>query len=164
MAIKVTIQNLINSLIRSNPSLIDKTEHADVEDALLLNSYGNIINETRTTTSHTSRITTPNGVKTNITYNIFIVKQGRLVTIKGIVFNNTDSIISENETNDFIFEIVDYEYLPSAAIQAIGGVPTLCATTSGDTVKMYFYNDKLIVDSLGAGGIVYLNIEYLTEN
>ena len=75
MAIKVTIQNLINSLIRSNPSLIDKTEHADVEDALLLNSYGNIINETRQTTSHTSRITNPNLLKTDITYNIFIVKK-----------------------------------------------------------------------------------------
>ena len=96
MATKVTIQNLINSLIRSNPSLIDKTEHADVEDALLLNSYGNIINETRTTTSYTSRITTPNGVETNITYNIFIHKK---CTIDYIIFYyaiafNIDNCIS----------------------------------------------------------------------
>ena len=79
-----------------------------------------------------------------------------------LLVNNSASIIG-NEDSHF-FQIVDSEYLPSAAIQAIGGTHTLCATLSGDPVKMYFYNDKLIVDSLGAYGVVYLNIEYLTEN
>ena len=158
MATKVTIQNLINSLIRSNPALIDKTEHADVEDALLLNSYGNVINETQLVNT----ITTENASNPLLEYNVFFCKQGRKVTIKGNLVNNSALIIS-NEASHF-FQIVDSEYLPSAAIQAIGGAPTLCATNSGEPVKMLLYNDKLIVESLGAYGVVYLNIEYLTEN
>ena len=158
MAIKTTIQNLINSLIRSNPALIDKTEHADVEDALLLNSYGNVINETQLVNT----ITTENASNPLLQYNVFFCKQGRKVTIKGNLVNNSALIIG-GEASHF-FQIVDSEYLPSAAIQAIGGVPTLCATISGEPVMIYLYNDKLIVDSLGAYGVVYLNIEYLTEN
>ena len=157
MATKVTIQNLINSLIRSNPALIDKTEHADVEDALLLNSYGNVINETRLV--HT--ITTTNASNPLLSYNVFFCKQGRKVTIKGNLVNSSDLIIGEEDSH--FFQIVDSEYLPSAAIQAMGGVPTLC-TTSGELVKMFLYNNKLIVESLGPREVVSLNIEYLTEN
>ena len=159
MAIKATIQNLINSLIRSNPSLIDKTEHADVEDALLLNSYGNIINETRTTTSHTSRITTPNGVKTNITYNIFIVKQGRLVTIKGFAWNQTDNIISDNYINDFIFEIVDSEYFPDLLSTA-----TKFPVVQGNYVTLNSPEKNFYCNQLGAGDLVTFNIQYFTQN
>ena len=148
MAIKTTIQNLINSLIRSNPALIDKTEHADVEDALLLNSYGNVINETELVNT----ITKKNASNPLLQYNVFFCKQGRKVTIKGYVVNNSALIIGDEDYH--FFQIVDSEYLPSAAIQAIGGAPTLCATISGEPVMMYVYNDKLIVDSLGAGGMV----------
>ena len=158
MAIKTTIQNLINSLIRSNPALIDKTEHADVEDALLLNSYGNVTNETQLVNT----ITTENASNPLLQYNVFFCKQGRKVTIKGNLVNNSPLIIS-GEASHF-FQIVDSEYLPSAAIQAIGGVRTLCATGLGEPVMMHIYNNKLIVESLGAYGVVYLNIEYLTEN
>ena len=157
MAIKTTIQNLINSLIRSNPALIDKTEHADVEDALLLNSYGNVINETQLVNT----ITTENASNPLLQYNVFFCKQGRKVTIKGNLVNNSPLIIS-GEASHF-FQIVDSEYLPSAAIQAIGA-PTLCVNGSGEPVMMHLDNDKLFVHSLGAYGVVYLNIEYLTEN
>ena len=159
MAIKVTIQNLINSLIRSNPSLIDKTEHADVEDALLLNSYGNIINETRTTTSHTSRITNPNLLKTNITYNIFIVKQGRLVTIKGSIQNQTGAIVSNSDINDFIFEIVDSEYLPHEL-----STTTLFPVAQGTFVQFNGTEKKLYCNQLGSGDLVTFNIQYFTQN
>ena len=157
MAIKTTIQNLINSLIRSNPALIDKTEHADVEDALLLNSYGNVINETELVNT----ITKENASKPFLQYNVFFCKQGRKVTIKGILANNSAQIIGDEDYH--FFQIVDSEYLPSAAIQALGA-PTLCVNGSGEPVMMYLYNDKLFVYSLGAYGVVYLNIEYLTEN
>ena len=159
MAIKVTIQNLINSLIRSNPSLIDKTEHADVEDALLLNSYGNIINETRTTTSHTSRITNPNLLKTNITYNAFIVKQGRLVTIKGRVWNYTGAIVSNSDINDFIFEIVDSEFFPDEFSTA-----TFFPVAQGTFVQFYGTDKKLYFNQLGHGDLATFNIQYFTEN
>ena len=157
MAIKTTIQNLINSLIRSNPALIDKTEHADVEDALLANSYGTVINETHLVNT----ITTENASNPLLQYNVFFCKQGRKVTIKGNLVNNSSLIIG-NEDSHF-FKIVDSEYLPSAAIQALGA-PTLCVNGSGEPVMMYLDNDKLFVYSLGAYGVVYLSIEYLTEN
>ena len=159
MAIKVTIQNLINSLIRSNPSLIDKTEHADVEDALLLNSYGNIINETRTTTSHTSRITNPNLLKPNIIYNIFIVKQGRLVTIKGFILNQTGAIVSNSDVNDFIFEIVDSEYLPHEL-----STTTFFPVAQGTFVEINGSDKKFFCNQLGAGNLVTFNIQYFTQN
>ena len=159
MAIKATIQNLINSLIRSNPSLIDKTEHADVEDALLLNSYGNIISETRTTTSHTSRITNPNLLKENITYNIFIVKQGRLVTIKGFIHNQTGAIVSNSDINDFIFEIVNYEYLPHE-LSTIVTFPI----SLGTFVEINGSEKKLYCNQLGDGVLVTFNIQYFTQN
>ena len=159
MAIKATIQNLINSLIRSNPSLIDKTEHADVEDALLLNSYGNIISETRTTTSHTSRITNPNLLKENITYNIFIVKQGRLVTIKGKIQNQTGGILSNNYADNFIFEIVNYEYLPHE-LSTIVFFPTAL----GISVGINGTDKKLYCNQLGDGDLVTFNIQYFTQN
>ena len=159
MAIKATIQNLINSLIRSNPSLIDKTEHADVEDALLLNSYGNIINETRINTSHTSRITNPNLLKTDITYNIFIVKQGRLVTIKGGIQNQTGAIVSNSDINDFIFEIVDSEYLPHEL-----STTTTFPISLGTFVEINGTDKKFYCNQLGAGDSVTFNIQYFTQN
>ena len=158
MAIKTTIQNLINSLIRSNPALIDKTEHADVEDALLLNSYGNVTSETQLVNT----ITTENASNPFLHYNVFFCKQGRKVTIKGLLVNNSAFIIGDEASH--FFQIVDSEYLPSAAIQALGDTPTLCVNGSGEPVMIYLDNDKLFVYSLGAYGVVYLNIEYLTEN
>jgi len=158
MAIKSVIQGLITSLIRSNPALIDKTEHADVEDALLANSYGTVINETHLVNS----ITTENASNPNLQYNVFFCKQGRKVTIKGNLINNSTAIIAGEVSN--FFEIVNSEYFPNFAIDGIGGAPTLCATVSGDPVKLYLEDNKLCVETLGAFGVVYLNIEYLTEN
>jgi hypothetical protein len=159
MATKTSIQNLINSLIRSNPALIDKTEHADVEDALLSNAYGTIITETRTTTTAPSRITNPNLIKPDITYSIRIVKQGRLVFISGFVFNQTDEIISNNFTDDFVFNIIDSEYLPSASS------PFLTFPTAiGTFVDLKVGDNNFYVNQLGAGTSVDFNIHYFTEN
>lgn len=158
MAIKSVIQGLITSLIRSNPALIDKTEHADVEDALLANSYGTVINETHLSNT----ITTENATNPLIQYNVFFCKQGRKVSIKGNLVNNSALIIGGDVSN--FFEIIDSEYFPSTAIDGIGGAPTLCATVSSDSVKVYIEDNKLCVETLGAFQVVYLNIEYLTEN
>ena len=159
MAIKSEIQGLINSLIRSNPALIDKAEHADVEDALLANNYATVINEKHTTVNI---ITSKNTSKPLLLYDVFIAKQGRKVTVKGNLVNNSTAIIGGE--SDYFFEIVNPEYLPSLAVQAVGGAPTLCATFYGYTAKMYFHNNKLCVEALGTGQVLYLNIEYLTEN
>lgn len=105
MAIKTTIQALITSLIRSNPAVIDRSEHADVEDALLLNSYGTIINEKHTTVS---KVITAANPSPSIQYDVDFVKQGRTVTMNGFIRN--DSNFLENTT---FLEIVSTEYLPA---------------------------------------------------
>lgn len=159
MATKITIQNLINSLIRNNSSLIDKTEHADVEDALLSNSYGNIITETRTTTTAPSRITNPNLIKPEITYSVSIVKQGRLVFMSGFVFNQTNQIISNDFINDFVFNIVDSEYLPSPSSASL-----LFPVAIGSFVELNVNDNNFYVNQLGAGTSVNFNIQYFTQN
>lgn len=159
MAIKTTIQNLITSLIRSNSALIDKTEHADVEDALLLNSYGTVFRETQATTN---TITTKNVSKPTLQYDFFICKQGRKVSLKGSIINNSNSIVG-GDLNWF-FEITNYEYLQSTAINTVGGVPILCPSVNGGNVKVRIKSNRLIVSTIGANDIVNVDIEYLTEN
>ena len=158
MATKLEIQNLIASNIRSNTALIDKTEHADVEDALLLNSYGTTINETTTI----NNITLKNSSNPLIQYNVFFCKQGRKVTIKGFLINASTSIISGESS--YFFEIVNSDYFQSNDIDALGGFPTICAKVSGDPAKVYIKNNKICVDFLEGFGVVNLNIEYLTQN
>ena len=86
MANKLDIQNTINSNIRSNPSLIDKTEHADVEDLQLINSYGDIVNEV----TSTAVICVSNS---NFNFNLNFIKQGRNVTIYGVLESTTATLL-----------------------------------------------------------------------
>ena len=159
MATKTTIQNLINSLIRSNPSLIDKTEHADVEDSLLLNSYGDVINETQISNT----ITSANTLIPSLQYNVFFCKQGRKVTIKGNLVNNSPSILGGG-VSAYFFEIIDSEYASNIGVEGIGGAPTYCATISGNPVIVYLNNNRLYFETISAFEVVYLNFEYFTEN
>jgi len=158
MAIKSVIQGLINSLIRSNPALIDKTELADVEDSILLNSYGTVFRETQLTTN---TITTKNVSKPTFLYDVFICKQGRKVRIKGTITNNSASIIS-NSTNWF-FEITNSEYLQNATMDAIA-LKSTCSTLDGSKLDVYLFGNRLIPITMGAFQVAYLDIEYLTEN
>jgi hypothetical protein len=151
MAIKTTIQNLITSLIRSNPALIDKTEHADVEDALLLNSYGTIINEKHTTVS---KVITSANPLTNIQYDVDFVKQGRTVTMHGFIRNNTVFL----EFIDFL-EIVSSEYLPApvAGDQYVG-------TTIGDFDIFLSDVDNMLYSTVPANTTVQFSLTYNTLN
>lgn len=83
MSTKATIQGLINSLIRSNPALIDKTEHADVEDILLNEFFPENYNMQ-------DLATTPN----LFSYDINFSKIGNLVYVYGWFKNNTSSVIT----------------------------------------------------------------------
>ena len=105
MATKSTIQTLINTNL-ADASNITASEHRAVENSLLNELYPTAIYETQATTN---TITAKNPTIANLNYNISIVKQGRLVTISGILFNNTSSIISDSE---YFFEIINSEYFP----------------------------------------------------
>jgi len=158
MAIKTTIQGLINSLIRTNPTLIDKTEHADVEDALLLNSYGDVVNEKAA--SVTNVITGKNTINTDLLYNINIVKQGRVVTIIGNIQNTSSLIVSDVDTDNFFFEIINPDYFPNTTA-ALNKYPTY----DGAYIKMGGTDRKFVYcSSIGASTTIDFSITYFTQD
>lgn len=106
MSTKTNIQNLINTNL-ADASSITASEHRSVENSLLNEVYPTPIYETQATTN---TITAKNATINNLNYDISIVKQGRLVTITGILWNNTGSIIDDSE--NYFFEIINSEYFP----------------------------------------------------
>ena len=156
MATKTSILSTINGFITA---IVTVLKVRNAFSTIVNEIYPDIISETRTTTSHTSRITNPNLLKENITYNIFIVKQGRLVTIKGFIHNQTGAIVSNSVINDFIFEIVNYEYLPHELSTTV-----LFPVAQGTFVEINGTDKKLYCNQLGAGDLVRFNIQYFTQN
>jgi hypothetical protein len=155
---KAEIQNLINTNLADGSGILAE-KHREVEAGLLDNSYGTIINENRTTTNHGTRVTNPNVVKIDILYGISILKQGRIVIIKGFVWNQTGSIISNNYTNDFVFEIVDSEYFPDLL-----STTTIFPTGLGTFVELNSTEKKFYCNELGNGELRTFNIQYFTNN
>ena len=145
MAIKTTIQNLITSLIRSNESLIDKAEHADVEDALLLNSYGDVIIETHLINTITIR----NPLLPSLEYNVFFCKQGRKVSIKGNLVNNSPNIIGEGL---FLFEIIDPEY--ATITETNSSASALCGILYQAPVRVFVFQNKIYCEAIQAYSII----------
>ena len=159
MAIKTAIQGLISSLIRTNPSLIDKTEHADIEDALLANSYGDIVNEKNEDIG--AIITTKNTINTDLMYKVAIVKQGRVVTMLGSIQNTSSLIVSDVNADNFFFEIIDSDYFPTTTGAAINKYPTY----DGAYIKMGGTDRKFIYcSSIGANTSIDFSITYFTQD
>lgn len=154
-----TKANLISAINAQLTALITQAKVRLASSLIVDELYPDIISETRTTTSHTSRITTPNGVKTNIIYNIFIVKQGRIVTIKGLAINQTGGIVSNSYVNDFIFEIVDPEYLPETSSNI-----TTFPISLGTFVEINSTEKRLYCNQFGVGDLITFNIQYFTQN
>lgn len=153
MAIKTTIQALISSLIRTNPALIDKTEHADVEDALLANAYGDSVAEKYITV--TKVITLNNTINTALQYNLTFVKQGRFVSVQGTISNTSALIVGDSDADNYFFEIVNPEYLPFVA-------PTYKFPNGNELIKID--SNKVYYSSIGAGVIKNIAFTYFTIN
>ena len=153
MAIKTAIQGLITSLIRTNPALIDKTEHADVEDALLANAYGSTILESYSSGSDLTPNTTI--VSADLWYRLNFLKQGRNVSVNGFLYNKKTEIYSGSWLT-----IDTSEYTQSSEQVYINGV-----TSTGIAVKLRLSNDILVLDgAIGANGYVYVNFNYFTQD
>ena len=155
MAIKSALITTVNSFYTILVT-IAKVKSSLLE--IINNFYANVTNETQASNT----ITSENASNTLLQYNVFIAKQGRKVTIKGNLVNNSANIIGGE--NSYFFELVNAEYASNLGIEAIGGAPTICSSVSGNNVKVYLYNNKLCVETMGAFEVVYLNFEYLTEN
>lgn len=146
---KSEIQSIINTNIRNNVSLIDKNEHADVEDALLNSLYGvsNQITSDDLTDTILNKITS-----FNIIYNLNIVKIGGFVSISGFIGNFTGSLIQ-----DFIFEFLIDEYKP---LNITTGIATFPANISvNPNINTY----GVIFATLPNNQYTNININYKTE-
>jgi len=104
MSIKSILQTLINTKLASGTD-ITAAELREVEDALLLNSYGTVITENQATVT---KVITSASLIPGIEYEVSFTKQGRLVFVTGFIRN--DSVYLE--FIDFL-EIVSAEYLPA---------------------------------------------------
>ena len=153
MAIKTVIQGLITSLIRTNPALIDKTEHADVEDALLANAYGDRITEKDT--DAVKVITSKNTVNTDLQYRLTFVKQGRFVNVQGFLINTSALIVGDTDADNYFFEIVGTEYLPAVAA-------TYKFPNGNELIKIN--SNKVYYSSIGAGVTKNISLTYFTTN
>lgn len=88
MSTKNTTQNLIDTNL-ADASLVEASEHREVENALLNEVYSDVINDTQDTTS----VVTANNPATR-KYDIKIVKQGRKVTVTGFIKNTSGSMLN----------------------------------------------------------------------
>ena len=149
MAIKTTIQALISSLIRTNPALIDKTEHADVEDALLANAYGDRVTEKDSDV--TKVITSNNSINTALQYRLTFVKQGRFVNVQGFLTNTSALIVSDADADNYFFEIVGAEYLPAV-------VATYKFPNGNELIKID--SNKVYYSAIGAGVTKNISFTY----
>jgi hypothetical protein len=153
MAIKTVIQGLITSLIRTNPALIDKTEHADVEDALLANAYGERISEKDS--DATKVITSKNSINTALQYRLTFVKQGRFVNVQGFLINTSALIVGDSDADNYFFEIVGAEYLPTVA-------STYKFPNGNELIKID--SNKVYYSAIGAGVTKNISFTYFTTN
>jgi hypothetical protein len=152
MATKSTIQTLINTNL-ADASNITASEHRAVENSLLNELYPTAIYETQATTN---TITAKNTTITNLDYQISIVKQGRLVTITGILWNNTSAIVSDT---DYFFEIINTEYFPDTTR------PTIFYRLGNNKQLLFRTTLKRFgIYSAGVGTQNEFQITYLTAN
>jgi len=151
MATKTTIQNLINVKL-ADGSDITAEEHREVENELLLNSYGVVENEKDSSLSNV--VTTKNTINTSLKYNIYMCKQGRVVNVFGTITNSSASIVDINSADDFFFEVTNSEYLPL-------NYSTVRYISGSDLIKIV---DNKIYMTVGASTTKNFQLTYFTQN
>jgi len=110
----MTKQNLIDlddSLILSNPALITKSDHSEVNNALI----NEIFPETITVTHANGQgiVQLVSGMP--ILFEIQITKQGSVVTMNGWFANNSNNILGSS----YFVEFLNDDYKPSDAVTAL---------------------------------------------
>jgi len=148
MAIKSTLTTKIATDLAS-ASTITASELRSVENDLLNNAYGTVVNDTQATTNVLTADNT-----TEKLYNIDITKQGRYVHLKGSITKASMGII-ELET---WASITTAEYLPDDFHSFWGHL-------ANDTPIRFTINpagDIILVTPLGATETVYFTTIYNT--
>ncbi len=122
MSTKLEIIELINTNLADDSEIL-ASEHRDVEKALVNELFPDIFSEK----DSSFEITTKNTVNTKLKYNIYFIKQGRMVYVYGSITNTSTEIIDFSNNDNFFFEITNSEYqtsLPST-IRFVNGNETI---------------------------------------
>jgi len=148
MSTKSVIQGLINSLIRSNPGVIDRTEHADVEDSLLNEFFP----------SSSNYVVVVGGIQYNLTF----TKSGNNCNLTGSVVNTNAFMIGGQK----LLDIPNSLYYPKTSI-VFHGVKYL----GEDNVELVIGDGSFILPNsiylsggLGSYDIVNININYIVND
>jgi len=157
MSTKSTIQTLINTNLADSSDIL-ASEHRAVENALLNELYPDIVNESDSGVDF--NITDKNTINTDLGYNIYIIKQGRLVTIKGEIINNSEIIISD-EADNYFFEIIGSDYIPHVDSSEYWQ-PSI--DISGVAVPIKIVNNKLYLATASSSPILNFSLTYFTQN
>ena len=147
MATKTSLLSAINTQLTA---IITKDKHRLSMSLMLDELYPSVISDTQSTTNVLTAINS-----TDRTYNLKIVKQGRCVTIKGRIKNNTTSIIS----NVPFFNITNSDFYPIDATyyNGVGQDGTVRFVLSAG-------NEFSILDSMPAEAEIDINFTYFTSN
>lgn len=122
MATKTDIISYINSQITE---IVTIAKHRLSMLSLIDELYPIVYSEKDS--SLTNDITAKNTINTNLKYNVYFVKQGKMVYVYGSITNNSSEIIGFSNPDNFFFEITKTEYqtsLPST-IRFVNGNETI---------------------------------------
>jgi hypothetical protein len=156
MSTKTQIQTLINNNLADGSS-ITASEHREVEIVLLNELYPTNIYETRDDNTITTQNT--NAAYLTNSYEINIVKQGRLVTISGKLINESGNSVT-NSINAWFFQIVGTEYLQSSATPLTIGF----VSSGSGTGSIQLLQNKLYCAYLGGLSTINFQLTYTTQN
>jgi hypothetical protein len=148
MAIKSTIQTLINTNLADNSDIL-ASEHRAVEDTLLLEIYPTVIIDTN---SLTPQVISPDGL--NFTYRFVFSKQGRNIAVNGS-FTKTNASLSASEV---IANIINSDFEASSTT-------IICHSLAGDVVRMTINADEItIIGVLPTNVAFYFNGIFTAQN
>lgn len=155
MSNKTTLQSLSDANIADASSIL-ASEHRAVNDAFLDNFYADALHEL-----HSASVITAQTADLNF-YDLYFCKQGRVVTVTGVLVNK-QTVISSSTS---FFEVVDSEFMPLTA-----GITTqkIFGQASNDfrNIRLVFNSSNELVlsgSSLGVGQNVYVTFQYLTQD
>jgi len=123
------------------------------------NTYGDVLHEVHTGLTNVQVITAET-TEDNF-YNLFFCKQGRKVTVNGVLIGKNTSIDSSME----FVEIINSDYFPDTdtliPVRYFGN-----ASTDSRPMKLFFNSLNVLCSSssLGVGESIYVDFTYYTEN
>ena len=158
MSTKTSIQSLINSNLADNSAIL-ASEHRAVENSLLNELYGTIIQETYSGITDIRTNTEP--TSDDNFYNLRFVKQGRKVTVIGSLINKQTTISSGTK----FFKIINSEFYQATDMQIIHKMNGISENDQRNIFLSFNTDNELICStSLGIGENINIEITYFTEN